>query len=221
MTRALALSLVAILAIVGCNSEPEPEPEPVEEEPPEPTADEIFNELYGTVKVLWRPFDGPPLDEQTVDQAEQELKSAYSKHKQQDHEHLGDAVDQLRRRLEDLISKADDTGRYLVVKGGIKAYYALTPGSTRYDKLDHRADVLLARPRVKVVGFTTVEDDTFILFRVRDTETDEVTMEKVRVGEKFQNYPIRVEEIIGANQRVRLNYLPINEDWVKATPKTR
>jgi hypothetical protein len=219
MKRALALALVGMLLVMGCQPEPEPEPEP--ELPPEPTKEEIHRELTSAVQVLWRPLSqGGILSRPEVEGAIANLRTARQKHAQ--HIHLPDAETDLRRELQALIENGRTTDRWLVVKGGIGAYNLITPNSTRYEKLDKLADEMLSRPRVRVMGFMTVDGDTFIKFRVQDVLTDEVTHESARVGERFADGRIQVEEIIGLNQRVRLNYLSVGDDqWVVVGPKER
>lgn len=219
MKRALALALIVMLAIAGCQPEPEPEPEP--ELPPEPTKQEILRELMGAVQPLWRPLSqGGILSRAEVDGALGALRTARQKHAQ--HIHLPEAEADMRPELQSLIETGRTTDRWLVVKGGIGAYNMITPNSTRYDKLDQYAEEMLARPRVKVMGFITVDGDTFIKFRVQDADTNEVTFESARVGERFADGRVQVEEIIGRNQRVRLNYLSVNDDqWVVVGPKER
>lgn len=221
MKRALAFALIAMLAFAGCQPEPEPEPEPQQQPPPEPTKEEILRDLTSAVQPLWRPLSqGGILSPADVDGALGNLRAARQKHTQ--HIHLADAETDLRRELQGLIENGRTTDRWLVVKGGIGAYNMITPNSTRYEKLDKYADEMLSRPRVKVMGFMTVDGETFIKFRVQDVITDEVTFESARVGERFANGRIQVEEIIGLNQRVRLNYLSVGDDqWVVVGPKER
>lgn len=220
LKRAVALALIASLCFAGCKEE-EPEPEPVEQAPPEPTADEIHQELYNAVRELWRPVNhGAPLSPPEVDGIINQFRSGYQKHAQ--HEHRSEAAKRLRKQLEELIKTGEETGRWLVVEGAIMSYKVMSPESTRYDRLAEYARLISARPRVRVQGITAVDDDSFILFKITDPETREVTYDRARVGERFAEGRVEVMEIIGNNHEIRLKDLATgDEDWIVPGPSTR
>ena len=218
LKRALGFALVAALCFAGCTEE-KPEPKEVEQAPPEPTADQIHQELYAAVQAFWRPFNnGAPLSAAENESLINQLKGARTKNQQ--YKGIGEAEQKLRNQLQQLIRDAQETGRWRVVKGGITAYNVITPDSSRYDRLNEKTDKILARPIVKCTGFAKVDGETFILFRITDALTKAVTTEQARVGERICGGSVEVVEIIGNNQEVRLNYVPIDDDdWVTPGPK--
>lgn len=220
MRRMLVVLLLVLVVVAGCQDEAE-QPEKKELEapppPPEPTADEIYNELKAAVQVLWRPMTGGGmLTLAEIDPPANSLRAAKGKHAT--HKNLAEAVSRLRRDIEDLIRDSDKNQRWRVVKAACLAYEALEPGSVRYKKMIERADIMMARPFVKVLGFSTVDDHTYIMFQITDALTQAVSTNTVRVGEELTE-GVRVEEILGGNQAVRLNYLPVNDNsWIVPGP---
>ncbi|HNR29366.1 MAG TPA: hypothetical protein PKI11_00620 [Candidatus Hydrogenedentes bacterium] len=215
--RQVSIALVlAVVLFLGCQEEPPP-PEPVEEPPPEPTADDIYNEMKTSVQVLWRPMTGGgALQVAEIEPPANALRAA--KAKNMSYQHLPEANSRMRRDLEDLIRDSDKNQRWRVLKAACLAFEALEPGSTRYKRMIERADIMMARPFVKVLGFSTVDDQTYIMFQVTDAITQEISNRTARVGEELVE-GVRVEEILGGNQAVRLNYLPVNDSsWITPGP---
>ncbi len=223
MRRYFAVFLMVLLAAVlvaGCQDEAAEEEKKEAEAPPpppEPTVDDIYNELKNAVQVLWRPMTGGGmLTLAEIEPPANALRAAKGKHSA--HIHLPEAATRLRRDLEDLIRDSEKNQRWRVVKAACLAYEAIETGSMRYKKTIERADIMMARPFVKVLGFSTVDDQTYIMFQITDALTQEITTNTVREGEELAD-GVRVEEILGGNQAVRLNYLPVNDNsWIVPGP---
>lgn len=186
--------------------------------PPEPTVDEIYNEMKNAISAFWRPLSGAQsLQQGEIDMGIQNLNGAKTSH--QSHKNLPEAVNRLKRDIEDLIRDATKDDRWRCVVAGCLAYEALDPANTRFKKDLEKALVMLARPKVWVLGFTTVDNETYIHFRVEYRDPVKIENERARVGEEFANGIIRVEEIIGNQQGVRLNYIPVDDNnWVVPGP---
>ena len=218
---AVVLCLV-FLFIAGCAQEkPVEEPAPATPPPPpEPTADEIYRDLRQSVEILWRPLQGGfGLSLAEVDGAIANLRSVRGGHAA--HIHQKEASDRLLRDVDKLIADAKKEGRWRPILGGCAVYKEIDPGNTRHKKVEEYATLMLARPKVQCVGFSTVDGQTYIMLTVEPAEGGEQKNYRVRVGEEFADV-IRVEEIIGNQQKVRLNYLPVNDsDWLVLGPSER
>lgn len=223
MYRIAVTCCIVFVLLAGCGEQaPMEEPKPAEPlPPPEPTADAIYLDLKRPIEQFWRPLTGGAgLSYPEIDAAVANLRAAKNNHAA--HKNLPEGTAKLKRDIEELIKKSKEEDRWRCVLGGCGAYEVLEPGSTRFKKTTELAKIMLARPKVYVNGFSTVEGETYIMFTVGDRETNEFKNYQARVGEEFVPGVIRVEEIIGGQQSVRLNYLPINDsDWVVPGPSEK
>lgn len=223
MYRVAVAFCIALVLLAGCGEQaPKEEPKPAEPPPPpEPTADEIYLDLKRPIEQFWRPLTGGAgLSFPEIDAAVANLRTAKSSHAA--HKNLPEGTTKLKRDIEQLIKKSQEEDRWRCVLGGCGAYEVLEPGSTRFKKSAELAKIMLARPKVWVNGFSTVDDQTYVMFMIEDRDTNELKPRQARVGEELIPGTVRVEEIIGGQQSVRLNYLPINDsDWVVPGPSEK
>jgi hypothetical protein len=89
---------------------------------------------------------------------------------------------------------------------------------------------MLARPKVEVTGFITVDNDLYTFVRVTEKVTEKVETFKVREGEEFfepvdpktkQKKPavLRLVRVIGDQQAVEFLYVPANDTWEVKGPR--
>lgn len=221
MYRIIVLLCVALVFFAGCGQEaPKEEPKDEPPPPPEPTGDQIYMELKQAIEGFWRPLSGGvSLTFPEIDAGVANLRTVRASHAA--HVNLADGLSKMKRDVEQLVQSSEDAKRWYSVIGGCSAYDVIEPGSTRFKKLEELARVMIARPQVRVDGFSTVDGQTYIMMSVTDRDTRQTNRHQVRVGEEFADV-IRVEEIIGGQQKVRLNYLPVNDsDWIVLGPSER
>lgn len=219
MRQSLILSLVVLAVLAGCTAK-EPEPPPVEA-PPEPTPQEIYNnELRPAVDGLWGPMrGGPTLDDAVRDEVVAKLGPLKAKHSATENGRI--ALSNVTRDIEALIRDARNESRWLVVKGACMAFSVMQPGDERHKKLEERADLMIARPRVTIRGFFETDGELYVFLDVRDPKSGESKSYKVREGEEFHSI-LRLVRIIGRNKAAEILYMPVNDTWeVKAPSESR
>lgn len=223
MRKFTPLIVALLIALVGCEEPPPPPPEA----PPEPTPAEIRTELSNSIQPL-RQAAGPEstLLPTVKDEAVSAFHQVRSKHAGK--ENGQEALRMFASDVEQLISTARGNEAWMAAKGGIEIYKILNPGSDRYNALEQRADVMLARPTLRVSGFFGSGDATEIFVEVTDTQMDPpLKTYRVREGEEFHEKPtehglrpvVRVVRIIGNNSAVEFEYIPIQDTWTVQGPR--
>ena len=231
MRHILFCLLIGAVAFTGC--EKEPPPPPPEQAPPPPSPEQI----YGEIKPILQPFYTCMTEVKFLTDADREgvLKSLReAKMKQSGVENGRIALGKIAIDIEDLVRQARDQERWAVVKGAIMASDVLKPGvlapDGRYASLMARAELMLARPKVEVTGFITVDNDLYTFVRVTEKVTEKVETFKVREGEEFfepvdpktkQKKPavLRLVRVIGDQQAVEFLYVPANDTWEVKGPR--
>ncbi|HEX73477.1 MAG TPA: hypothetical protein ENN65_09205 [Candidatus Hydrogenedentes bacterium] len=215
MRQSVILLLVGLAVLVGCEAKP-PEPPPVEA-PPEPTPQEIFNnDLQPILTVLWGPLRGGQFyDDAQHDEAIAKLGTLKARHSATENGRI--ALGNFTREVETLIREARNANRWRLVKVGCRAYAVMQPGNDRYQKLEERADLMLARPRVAIRGFFETNGELYVFLDVTDPKTGETTNYKIREGEEFHSV-LRLVRIVGRNQAAEILYIPVNDTWEVLAP---
>ncbi|MBI2433608.1 MAG: hypothetical protein HYV26_12145 [Candidatus Hydrogenedentes bacterium] len=226
MRKLLPLMLALSLAVAACKEPPPPEPAKGQA-PPEPTPAEIKGELRNSIQVLSGAATSPaPLDPAIKDQAVASFNGVKAKHAAKANGQT--ALQEFSRDVEQLVNTAKGSESWMVVKGGCEIYRSLNPGSDRFKQLEGKADVMLARPQVEVTGFFQSNGATDIFLKVTDFQVEKpVETYTVREGEEFHEKAVegpkkpvlKVVRIIGANQAVELEYLPIHDTWTIQGPQ--
>src|SRR5690606_6193155 len=90
------------------------------------------------------------------------FRSARSKHT--GNPNLEAGLREYTREVEDLLREARAADRWRLVKGALQILRDADPAGFRYEKLEHRADLILARPVVTIRGFFVVENEINVFF---------------------------------------------------------
>ncbi len=215
MRQSVIILLASLAMLAGCEAK-KPEPPPAEV-PPEPTPQEIFNnELQPILSLLWGPLRGGPVyDDAQRAEAIAKLGPLKAKHSATENGRI--ALSNFTREIEALIREARNANRWRLVKGGCMAYAVMQPGSDRYQKLEERADLMLARPRVAIRGFFDTNGELYVFLEVTDPVTGETTNYRVREGEEFHGV-LRLVRIVGRNKAAEILYIPVNDTWEVLAP---
>ncbi len=216
MRRALWVSMLLIL-VAGCKSEPPPPPEP--EAPPPPSADQIRTELKSATQRL---FDAHHRNAGLPNAQREATVNAFrsTKSKHTGNPNLEMAIRGYTREVETLLKDARTQDRWRVVKGACQILRDADPAGYRHEKLEHRADLILARPVVTIRGFFVVDEEINVFFSVRDQDTNKYTTYEVREGEQFHEV-FRLTKIIGNKEACELMYLPIDDPYIIQAPSSR
>ena len=214
MRRSLLVLLLLPFALSACEWVMPPPPEPTPESPPgEPfTKEQVLAEMEPMVepfRQIVRAGTGAAvaLSLQDRNQVIEQLRDAHQRYAQ--YENGRSAMRTLGKEIIDIAKEASEQERWRLVQACVDAHEILNMDSLMLDRLDERAQVLLARPKVTVRGF--MEDgetkDVFVFLEIAERQTGRTKTVTLREGEIVDT--LRVVEIIGANQAVRLEYLPV------------
>ena len=213
MRKLMLLGLIGVFALTGC-SQPEPPPEDLP--PPPPTADELYGQMRAPLEPLFSSAaSGAPITNAQRNEAVNGLRPVYARMAAEPNG--GEAKVRMERDVEDMIKQAVKGENYRVVKGAIESYKIFKPGEKKYDADEEYADLVLARPAVKIRGFFAVDGEPVVFVEV--TDADDATKKetyKVREGEDFHEV-LQLQRVIGNNQGIELLYLPIDQKWVVNT----
>lgn len=216
--RYLAPLIVAgLIVLAGCEREPPPPPEP--EAPPPPTAQELYQQLRQSLGPLWAAVEqGRGMSRMQMEAAVDAFRAARQQVLME--ENLPEAVERLKRDLSEAVTKSRREDRGKAAWLAIKSYYVLEPGSTRFDPQLRWANLVLARPEVRVRGFAGDGPNTYIFMDVTEPETTNTVQYRQRVGEEFHDV-LRVLSIQGNNDWVVLEYLPLEQEFRVRGPSER
>lgn len=101
---------------------------------------------------------------------------------------------------------ARDKERWWLVQACIDVYEVLGLTSLSMQRLDEKAELMIAMPKVRVMGI--VDDpskgETYVLMRLIDRQTRQYESRYARIGEEVDS--LKVLEIVGKNKAVRFGY---------------
>lgn len=104
---------------------------------------------------------------------------------------------------------ARDKERWWLVQACIDVYEVLGLTSLSMQRLDEKAELMIAMPKVRVMGI--VDDpskgETYVLMRLIDRQTRQYESRYARIGEEVDS--LKVLEIVGNNKAVRFGYTKI------------
>lgn len=119
------------------------------------------------------------------------------------------AMRELGQEIAALAIQAKDQERWRLVEALIDVYEVLNLQSYLLDSLDRRAELILAKPKVVVKGFMedgkTGQWSVFMEVTDRNAKKSEKVVKQV--GDVFNNLKLR--EIVGDNNAIKLEYLRI------------
>ena len=183
--------------------------EPPKAEPPKPmTRDEI----YGELKTIISPYRRAILGQSGLNDAIQQSIVTELRDVQLKHAHNPEGAAALRDIADDLVKyaqEAKEIERWKLVKGCVDAHALLNMESHLLNRLDARAEEIIASPAVKVRGY--MEDltskDFFVFLEIRDRKTGEIDTISVQEGDEFDQ--LRLVEVHANKNEVVLQYLPM------------
>ena len=173
---------------------------------------EILAEVRPALKPLRDVLNPVPgvstgLNEQTRLQVVQALREAQAKYGQM--KTGQEAFAELAAEISGVARLASQDDRWLLVQGCIDAYEILNMQSFYLERLDDRAKEMLERPTVVVKGFMKDEERNhlYVFLELTNRNTKETRKVRAREGEEFDN--LKILEVVGSNESVRFEYLPI------------
>ncbi len=209
--RRLVLSIgFLILLAAGCEA---PKPPETTEAPGPKTKEDvlaIIRPILQPIRDTVRPPAGvapPGVSDEQREQIIAALRDAILHYG--DTEHGREALRALGREIEDLAKEARDLERWRLVSICVDAYDMLKMESAAIKRLDERARMMLAQPKIEVKGFMEDKEknDYYVFMHVTDRATGSRRTVTMREGEEVDD--LRLVRIIGRNKGVRLEYLKI------------
>lgn len=196
------------------------EPGPPPEEPePEPDLEQVRAETRDAIEVVREIVHGgrrAGLADQEREAMMQQLaglKDKYGKYGSGQ-----EAFAQVAREVAELALAARDQDRWRLVSACVDAHDLLGMESFTIDRLNERAEKNLGRPKVAVRGFLEDQekDDVYVFLELTNRQTGEV--EKIVAREKEEIGDLRIVRISGKNDKVVLEYLPIEGLFFEVEP---
>jgi hypothetical protein len=218
MRRFLALLTVALcLVATGCKEEPPPPPPTAV--PPEPTPEEIYSELKTAGQPILSALSQDLMTNEARDGAISAVRGALAKHQAKENGRI--AIGKFVPDVTEFVRQARDgkPHRPRVEMAGVMLYEVVRPGDDRYAKRKETLKLLLARPRVSVRGFIDSAGELIAFLEVKEADSEAKEMYKIREGEEFHNV-LKLIRIIGNNQAVEIEYLPLKDTFEVPGPKS-
>ena len=198
-------------------------PPPEEPEPePEPEMETVLAETRDAIQVLRDVVyqeEGEkrggitPAEHTQLMRALADLKERYGQYASGQQ-----AFDQVAEEVGDIALDARDQNRWRLVSVCVDVHDLLGIDSFTMDRLTERAEKNLGRPKVAVRGFLEDQkkDDLYVFLELTDRETGEVEKVTAREGEEIGD--LRIIRIVGKNEKVVLEYLPIEGLFFEVEP---
>ena len=208
------LTLLLVTGLTGCKGEPWF----ADKKPETPVATgattkaEVLAELEAVIAPLKAAVYPPGADTTVfgddtrhwINTALREAQAAYGD-KDFGREALRDTAEEIRQ----IAREAANQERWRVVEAAIDAFEILGLESAMLARLDDRAKVMMAQPKVLVKGFMDdiEKKDIYVFLELIDRRTQERTRVTAREGDIFNG--LRLVRIIGRNKSVLFEYIPI------------
>jgi hypothetical protein len=214
----LVLAMIPLVLLAGGCKE-DPPPPPPSEVPPEPTPEQIHSELRAACGPIFNAVPFAPTVE-ARDAAVAALRGLVSRHQSTENGRI--AIGRLSTDITTFIRTARDMDKPKkpgIELAGVMLHEAVNPTDDRYAKRKETLKIMLAMPRVKVRGFMDAGNgETVVFLLVIDPDTREEKVYKVREGEEFHEV-LRLVRIIGNQQAVEIEYLPLGELYELLGPR--
>ncbi len=197
---------------------------PPEEPAPEPAKEQVLAETNAAIQVL-RDVVGTDDGEErtgitreereTLMRALADLKARYGKY-----ESGQEAFREVAEEVGGIALEARDQDRWRLVSVCVDVHDLLGADSFTLARLQERADLNLGRPKVAVRGFLEDEqkDQVYVFLELTDRVTGEIKTVIAREREEVDG--LRIIRIEGKNDKVVLEYLPIEGLFFEVEPFT-
>lgn len=219
MKRKVALAVVLCLAlflVAACKPEPPPPP-PQPEVPPEPTPEEYHQQLRSIMGNLL--VSGIPAQHDSL--VPGILNELQARKTQLGATENGRAsLGMITRDIEESIKVAREEERWRKLSALCRAYLVFQPDNTRFEKTREYADLMVKRPVLTVTGFMELDNELYVFIDLFDPTDGVTTAYRVREGEEFHKV-LRLVKIIGNQQSIEVEYLPLSYSWICIGPKKR
>lgn len=211
MRWSLFLAFVVLLATTGCdNSLWKKAAEPA---PAGPTKAEVLAKVKPIIEPFRQLADAPAgpgspgLANETRDQVISALRDAELQYGSTPAGQ--EALKDVGHDIVDIAKHARDQERWKLVEACVDAYEILNMESVSLTRLDERAKLMLARPKIEMKGFIDDKEKnaTYVFLRLTDRKTGKMKTVTQREGDEFDD--LRLVGIIGNNKAVRLEYMKI------------
>ena len=119
------------------------------------------------------------------------------------------AFGELSREISGIAVEGAEQERWRLVEACVDVHEILNMDSVLLGRLDERAKTMLARPKIAVKGFLDDNEkgDLYVFLELMDRTTRRVKTVTVREGEVIDD--LRIVEIVGRNNAVRIEYTRI------------
>ncbi|NLO34235.1 MAG: hypothetical protein GX117_12940 [Candidatus Hydrogenedentes bacterium] len=219
MSKKILLTLMlcfAMILVAACQPEPPPPP-PEPEIPPEPTPAEYHQQLRSVMGDLLMSGIAAPHDSLIPDMITQ-LQGRRTQLLTTDNGR--EALNMITRDVDAALKVSRDEERWRKIAILCRIYMVFQPDNNRYEKTREYAELMLKRPILTVTGFIELDNDLYVFIDLFDPNDGEVTAYRVREGEEFLNV-MRIVKIIGNQQAIEVEYLPLHYTWECVGPKLR
>lgn len=207
---------LALILIAACKPAPPPPP-PTPPPPPEPTPEEYHQQLRGLMgNLLMSGIQAP--DDALIPDLLSQLQA--KKLQLTATENGRQSLNLITRDVEESIKVAREEERWRKISALCRVYQVFQPENTRFEKAREYADLMIKRPILVVTGFMELDNELYVFIDLFDPTTGKTTAYRVREGEEFHT-TMRLVKIIGNQQSIEVEYLPLNYSWECVGPKKR
>lgn len=200
------IALAALAALTACNVAPPPPP------PPPPEGPQTKEEVLALVRPMIAPIraalaPGAYLTDTDRAVIMGNLRAAVAEHGGKDFGQA--ALREVGHEISEMGREAGKAERWRLALFCVDVFDLLNMESALLKRIGQRAQHMMDQPTVRVRGF--LEDganrDLYVFMDLVNRRTGEVQKVRVREGEEFGG--LRLIQVLGRNQKVRVEYLRI------------
>lgn len=217
------LFIMICLVVISCKPAPPPPP-PEPEVPPELTKEEYYGQLRTMMGPLLQSGIVAP-DDSTIPGLINQLQG--KKMTLMLTENGRGALEMITRDIEESIRVARQEERWRKLSILCRVFKVFQPDNNKYTKTQEYADLMVKRPVLTITGFMELDNELYVFVDAFDPTLGTVFRYKVREGDEFhkpdyfRTNMLRLVKIIGNQQSVEVEYLPLNYSWICIGPKKR
>lgn len=206
------ITLAALALILGACDKIMTSIQPPEAGVPEPTTQELLEEMRQVLKPLSSLLVKEGLGEPgyLTDDAKAQTVAVLREIRTRNEvtENGREANSLITHDIADMVWQARDLERYRLVLGTIEAYEVMAPGTTKMRRLKERATIMRNRPSVQIKGFFDDEAKDKAHVFVHVTVFPSETVHKLQIREKEEFFGLRYVDSFGSRERgIELEYL--------------